>query len=73
LLPTTWDSLRRGYSYDDTLDNSGEISDTGLLFCSYQADIARQFVPAQQRLAELDLLNTWTTPVGSAVFAIPPG
>ena len=25
------------------------------------------------RLAELDLLNLWTTPIGSAVFAVLPG
>ncbi|WP_090763131.1 hypothetical protein [Nonomuraea maritima] len=24
-------------------------------------------------LSEADLLNEWTTPVGSAVFAVPPG
>jgi dye decolorizing peroxidase len=30
-------------------------------------------VPVQQRLAESDLLNAWTTPVGSAVFALPRG
>ena len=65
--------LRRGYSYDDTPEQASEISDAGLLFCSYQADIGSQFVPVQRRLAELDLLNTWTTPIGSAVFAIPPG
>ena len=35
--------------------------------------MARQFLPVQHRLAELDLLNEWTTPIGSAVFAIPPG
>ena len=27
----------------------------------------------QQRLAEQDLLNAWTVPIGSAVFALPPG
>lgn len=27
----------------------------------------------QARLAELDLLNQWTTPIGSAVFAVPRG
>jgi dye decolorizing peroxidase len=32
-----------------------------------------QFVPVQQRLADLDLLNEWTTPIGSTVFAMPPG
>jgi dye decolorizing peroxidase len=37
------------------------------------ADVDRQFVPVQRRLAELDLLNTWATPIGSAVFAILPG
>jgi dye decolorizing peroxidase len=59
--------LRRGYSYDDG------PGDAGLLFAAYQADIATQFLPVQQRLAERDLLNRWTTPVGSAVFAIAPG
>ena len=40
---------------------------------SFQADVLGQFVPIQQRLDALDLLNQWTTPIGSAVFAIPPG
>lgn len=57
--------LRRGYNYDD--------DGAGLLFAAYQADVDRQFTPVQQRLAEHDALNTWTTPVGSAVFAVPPG
>ena len=48
-------------------------ADSGLIFASYQADIARQFLPIQRRLADRDLLNEWTTPIGSAVFAIPPG
>lgn len=71
--------LRRSYNYDDDLavaasdDPDGEISDSGLLFLAYQADVDEGFVPVQRRLAELDLLNQWTTPVGSAVFAIPPG
>ncbi|NIJ12097.1 dye decolorizing peroxidase [Saccharomonospora amisosensis] len=64
--------LRGGYNYDDGVDTDGN-PDVGLLFASYQASFARQFVPIQRRLAALDALNTWTTPVGSAVFAIPPG
>ncbi len=64
--------FRRGYNYDDTPD-TGDVSRSGLLFVSFQADVDRQFVPMQQRLDELDLLNEWTTPIGSAVFAIPPG
>ncbi|GGT09268.1 peroxidase [Planobispora rosea] len=64
--------FRRVYNYDDDLSADGH-ADSGLLFASYQADIARQFTPVQRRLAEADLLNEWTTPIGSAVFAIPPG
>ncbi|MBH0123319.1 Dyp-type peroxidase [Rhodococcus sp. CX] len=58
--------LRRGYNYDDA-------DGAGLLFAAYQADVNRQFVPVQQRLADHDALNPWITPIGSAVFAIPSG
>ncbi len=64
--------LRRPYTYDET-PPEGQLSDVGLLFATFQADVNRQYVPVQRRLDEADLLNTWTTPVGSAVFAIPPG
>lgn len=64
--------VRRGWNYDEAPTDSA-ISDSGLLFLSYQADVDRQFVPLQRRLDELDLLNEWTTPIGSAVFAIAPG
>ncbi len=64
--------FRRAYNYDQT-PADGQVSDSGLIFVSYQADVKTQFTPIQQRLAELDLLNEWTTPIGSAVFAIPPG
>ncbi|GEO94278.1 Dyp-type peroxidase [Kocuria turfanensis] len=65
---------RRAYNYDvPGAGVPGAAGDVGLLFASYQADVDRQFVPIQQRLDELDMLNTWTTPVGSAVFAVPPG
>ncbi|QIS04519.1 Dyp-type peroxidase [Nocardia brasiliensis] len=64
--------LRRGYNYDDA-PAPGQISNSGLLFAAYQRDVDAQFLPVQQRLAEFDALNVWTTPVGSAVFVIPPG
>nr|WP_311132393.1 Dyp-type peroxidase [Nonomuraea gerenzanensis] len=64
--------LRRPYNYDEGLTAEGE-SDSGLLFVSYQADVAAQFVPVQRMLAEGDLLNEWVTAIGSAVFAVPPG
>ena len=64
--------LRRPYNYDDPPEG-GEISNTGLLFTAYMADPVRTYIPVQRRLAEQDALNTWTIPIGSAVFAIPPG
>lgn len=64
--------FRRAYNYDDP-PTGDAMSDSGLIFISFQADVDRQFTPIQKRLDDLDLLNEWTTPVGSAVFAIPPG
>ncbi|WP_330230111.1 Dyp-type peroxidase [Nocardia sp. NBC_00508] len=64
--------LRRGYNYDDAPE-PGRISNSGLLFAAYQRDVDTQFLPVQHRLAEFDALNVWTTPIGSAVFVIPPG
>ncbi|MBS7549022.1 Dyp-type peroxidase [Dietzia massiliensis] len=64
--------LRRPYNYDDPPEG-GEISNSGLLFTAYQADPVRTYIPVQRRLAEQDALNTWTIPIGSAVFALPPG
>jgi dye decolorizing peroxidase len=64
--------LRRPLNYDEGIKADG-TSNVGLLFAAYMANIERQYLPVQKRLADLDLLNTWTTPIGSAVFAIPPG
>jgi len=58
--------LRRAVNYDDG-------HEAGLLFGCYQRDPLAQFVPIQRRLDEADLLNTWITHTGSAVFAILPG
>jgi deferrochelatase/peroxidase EfeB len=63
--------LRRGYSYDNGTNAGGR--DRGLLFLAYVRDVEAQFVAIQQRLATHDRLNAFITPVGSAVFAIPPG
>ncbi|GAB94720.1 dye decolorizing peroxidase [Kineosphaera limosa] len=64
--------LRRGYNYDDGPGADGQ-RDAGQLFAAYQADIGAAFVPVQRRLAQADALNTWSTHVGSAVYAVPPG
>jgi dye decolorizing peroxidase len=65
--------LRRAYNYTvpDPTQSSGE--DSGLVFIGFAADVRRQFVPVQRRLAELDRLNQWVTTIGSAVYAVPPG
>ena len=74
---------RRVYNYDLPVAGAwgtrgrgattGGVSDAGMVFAAHCADVDRQFVPIQRRLDELDMLNAWTTPVGSAVFAVPPG
>ncbi len=64
--------LRRGFNYDEP-PAPGQVSNSGLLFVAYQRDVDTQFLPVQRRLAEFDALNEWTTPIGSAVFVIPPG
>jgi dye decolorizing peroxidase len=62
---------RRGYNYQGAGPDGRMVS--GLLFEAFAADPVAQFVPVQKRLAEMDMMNLWTTPVGSAVFALPPG
>lgn len=64
--------LRKPFNYNDK-PAGDTVSNSGQIFIAFQADIASQFLPIQQSLAEMDLLNQWTTPIGSAVFAIPPG
>lgn len=64
--------FRRPFSYEGKMAADG-TPHVGLLWAAYQRSIAEQFLPIQRRLEELDLLNQWTTPIGSAVFAIPGG
>lgn len=66
--------LRRGINYTHTETVDGfPVTTAGLIFQSFQANIANQFVPIQQRLDDNDALNDWTRAIGSAVFAIPGG
>jgi len=64
--------FRRPYNYDEPPGPDGR-PDMGLIFAAYQRDVGDQFLPIQRNLAEADLMNDWITPIGSAVFAIPPG
>lgn len=63
--------LRRGLNYTYN-DDSGLIS-SGLIFQAFVANLAEQFIPVQQTLDQSDAMNEWLTPIGSAVFVIPPG
>lgn len=66
--------LRRAYNYDLPLEpGAQELSNAGLVFCCYQKDPTRQFIPIQRRLNEADRLNEWITHVGSAMYAVVPG
>jgi deferrochelatase/peroxidase EfeB len=62
--------LRRGYDYFDGTAPDGRF-DGGLLFISFQRSPAR-FISVQRSLAK-DRLNEYIRPVGSALFAVPPG
>lgn len=62
--------FRRGYNFDDNYLNGQRQA--GLIFISYQEDLQR-YVAIQKKLAEIDALNIWTTPIGSALFYIPRG
>lgn len=64
--------LRRPFNYDEGFAPDG-TPDAGLIFAAYTTNITERFLPVQQRLAELDILNVWTTPIGSAEFVILPG
>lgn len=66
--------FRRGLNYtEDEVTPGGVVTRSGLVFMSFQADIGSQFTPVLKRLDEGDLLNAWTSTVGSAVFAVLPG
>ncbi|TCC21299.1 Dyp-type peroxidase [Kribbella sindirgiensis] len=62
--------FRKGLNY---VHDTGATRESGLIFLSHQADIAGQFLPLLTRLDAVDALNEWTTTIGSAVFALPPG
>jgi deferrochelatase/peroxidase EfeB len=73
--------LRRGYAYNDGVDDFVErwppwqealMYDAGLLFVAYQRDPRKGFIPIFQNLAENDSLGQFTTQTGSVIVAVPP-
>lgn len=71
---------RRPYNYELAPDGapsdqagSVQLSNVGQIFICFQKDPSKQFEPIQARLNESDLMNTWITHIGSAVYFVPPG
>jgi deferrochelatase/peroxidase EfeB len=74
--------LRRSYSYNDGSNfyierwppwRQETEYDAGLIFIAYQGDPRTGFIPINEKLSKFDMMNQFTTHVGSAVFACPPG
>lgn len=65
--------LRRSFNYQDGFDPAKSTFSQGLVFICFQRDPRRQFVKIQERLAAHDLLNRYTTHIGSGIFAVAPG
>lgn len=74
--------LRRAYSYDNGIARIAErwppwrqvmTFDAGLLFQCYQRDPRAGFIRMFSKMAAIDMMNQFTTHVGSGIFACPPG
>lgn len=74
--------LRRGYSYNNGLAmiaerwppwRQGLEYDAGLLFVGFQRDPRDGFIKIYEKMSKLDMLNQFTTHVGSGIFACPGG
>lgn len=64
--------FRRPFNYEIGVSELGK-PDVGLLWTAYARNLNKQYLPVQERLSKVDLLNLWTTPIGSSVWLIPPG
>ncbi|MBB5413590.1 deferrochelatase/peroxidase EfeB [Paraburkholderia sp. HC6.4b] len=74
--------LRRSYSYNEGTNfyierwppwRQETEYDAGLIFIAHQSDPRTGFIPINDRLAKFDMMNQFTTHVGSAIFVVPPG
>jgi deferrochelatase/peroxidase EfeB len=64
--------LRRGYNFVDGSDALGGL-DAGLFFITFVRDPETQFIPLQNRMAQMDALMEYLKFTSSAIFAVPPG
>lgn len=74
--------LRRAYSYNDGLKviaerwppwRQGLEYDAGLIFIAFQRDPRTGFIKIFDRMSKFDMLNQFTTHIGSGIFACPGG
>jgi deferrochelatase/peroxidase EfeB len=74
--------LRRPYAYDNGVTTIAErwppwrqtmTMDAGLLFACYQRDPRNGFTKMFEKMSRFDMLNQFTTHIGSGLFACPPG
>jgi deferrochelatase/peroxidase EfeB len=74
--------LRRAFAFDNGITRINErwppwrqlvTFDAGLLFICYQRDPGTGFIKLFTRMAQIDMLNQFTTHTGSALFAVPHG
>jgi deferrochelatase/peroxidase EfeB len=62
MIAERWPPWRQGLEYE-----------AGLIFIAFQRDPRTGFIKIFDKMAKFDLLNQFTTHIGSAVFACPPG
>ena len=74
--------LRRAYNFDNGVAQIAErwppwrqhvTFDAGLLFQCFQRDPRTGFIRLFKTMAQIDMLNQFTTHTGSGLFACPPG
>ncbi len=74
--------LRRAFSFDNGITRIAErwppwrqlmTFDAGLLFQCYQQDPRTGFIKLFAKMAQIDMLNQFTTHTGGGLFACPPG